>query len=499
MPIKSIKSKILFLLLSLSVLMVLTMALLMKFGVDKGFSKYREGLEQELNESMVRSLEAHYAEQLSWQEFLNDSKNWHKLIFKSATETIPNSKRQKPRKRPYKPFQKNKLERPRKQKKQKRKRSDRGLEARRNGKLAGAIPVYTLFNDEQNVVIGPSFWNDENDTKLPLKHDGQVVGYLAYATAHLPGRPQEKKFNESILKILWIIAGVMIIMALLITLPVAKYFTRPIRVLNQATRQAAAGDYSARTKIKRNDELGQLGKNFNLLTQTLESNAAIQKKMMADISHELRTPVAVLLAQIEALQDGIHEADEKNLNMLHDQTNALRHLINDLHQLSVTDLGSMQYQMQAVDLNQIIFAVVDGQQLLAERQQINLSLQLSDKPMLVLGDCNRLNQLFTNIINNAINYTDMPGQIVISSHLDIKAQQVEISIKDSAPGLLPHEMQQMFDRLYRQEGSRSKKLGGSGLGLAIAKNIVEAHYGQIMAEASDLGGVCLTVRIPKHV
>jgi two-component system sensor histidine kinase BaeS len=267
--------------------------------------------------------------------------------------------------------------------------------------------------------------------------------------------------------------------------------------LNQATRRAVAGDYSARADIKRSDELGQLGQNFNLLTSTLESNTEVQKKMMADISHELRTPVSVLLAGIEAIQDGIHQADEKTLNLLHQQTNTLKHLINDLHQLSVTDLGNMQYKMTATNLIGVLTQAIDSLRLKAEKRNINLVNQINVNTLMVFGDFNRLMQLFTNIIDNSIDYTNQGGEVVIS--ITEQAGQILVEIEDSAPGLLPDEMAQMFDRLYRKEGSRNKKFGGSGLGLAISKNIVEAHNGGISAKASALGGVHLTVRIPKHV
>jgi len=500
MPIKSIKTKILLLLLSLSAVVVLSSALLMRYGVSQGFSEYKKGLEKELNDRMVKALETYYLEQLSWHGFVKEPRSWHELILKSATQSAPDNQQIKPH---------NKVLHDSKPKNPERGMHDLprpepgpGHNHRpgpRSRDKMHIVPTYTLFDDQQQVLIGPVDWSDKKAQKKPLEHKGKVVGYLAFVKDRKSGGHQEKLFNESIVKLLWVIAGVMILATVLITLPVAKYFTRPIRALNEATQKAAAGDYTTRTEIRRADELGQLGQTFNFLTQTLESNAAVQKKMMADISHELRTPVAVLLAQIEALQDGIHEADEKHLSLLHEQTSSLRHLINDLHQLSMTDLGSMQYQMQAVDINEVMSAVVEGQQLLADKQQVSIKLKLAEHTLRVLGDNSRLHQLFTNLINNAINYTDTPGQIVISSQLDAETDEVRIEIKDSPPGLRPQERKQMFDRLYRQEDSRSKKLGGSGLGLAIAKNITEAHHGEIMAKDSDLGGVCLIVRIPKHV
>ena len=496
MPIKSIKSKILLILLSLSALVVVSSALLMKYGVNQGFSKYKKGLEKELNDKVEASLEAYYESENSWQALVIEPRNWHELIFNSATETIPDLDRhRKPLKQPYED-QKTKGH-------SKKKHSEKpGLSGKstnkKNREKLNVIPEYSLFNAQQESLIGQVDWNNQRAKRRPLEHAGKIVGYLVYLKDHTTGSRQDKLFNQSIVKLLWVIAGIMSLVTLLATLPLAKYFTRPIQDLNQATQKAAAGDYSIRTAINRKDELGQLGKNFNLLAQTLESNSAVQKKMMADISHELRTPVAVLLAQIEAIQDGLHKADEATLGLLYEQTNTLRHLINDLHQLSVTDLGSMQYEMHPVEINKILSTVIEGQQLLAEKKQLKIELNLSAKAPVVLGDDNRLTQLFTNLISNSIHYTDETGQILIHSRVSNESDQVVIEINDSEPGLMPEEIDQMFDRLYRKEKSRSKKLGGSGLGLTIAKNITQAHNGKIMAKTSDLGGVCMIVRLPKH-
>ncbi len=293
------------------------------------------------------------------------------------------------------------------------------------------------------------------------------------------------------------ICVVMLVVALLFTLPVTNYLIKPIKALNQATQKAAGGDYATRTTIIRNDELGQLAQNFNVLTDTLKSNADIHKKMMADISHELRTPVAVLLAEIEAIQDGIHHADEKSLELLHNQTNALRHLINDIHQLSVTDLGSMQYQMREIDIQVILAMAIEPFELSLAEKNITLEKASKTEPLLVLGDKNRLLQMFTNLLSNSINYTQSGGTIKIKSWEE--CDWCVVQIDDSPPGLFPHEIEQMFDRLYRADGSRNKQFGGSGLGLAIVQNIVDAHQGQILVQVSDLGGIRMIVRIPKHV
>lgn len=490
------------LLLTITGVVVVVMAVLMQFGFKQGFNQYKKSLEKELNDRMVVALQTHYEVNQSWQLFADEPRAWHELIFESATERRVEHLQQKQAARQAQHKTGDHEQSPPRNRSERRPRSNNSEAENQHIKrseLSRVLPLYSLFDQGYELVIGRVMWDDKNAVKIKLKDQGQVVGYLVYDKQPGPGRKQDKQFNETFVMLLTMIAGVMILVALLFTFPVAKYFTRPIRALNNATKKAAGGDFNVRINIDRNDELGQLGQNFNLLTSTLASNAEIQKRMMADISHELRTPVAVLLAQIEAIQDGIHEADDNSLRLLHSQTKALHHLINDLHQLSVTDLGSMQYQMQSVDLVEIISQVKGSLDLSAQEKNIQIQWQSTGDSLLVLGDKNRLLQLFTNLLNNAINYTDVGGQILIKGQGDSRTDHYIITIDDSAPGLLPHEMEQMFDRLYRADGSRNKQFGGSGLGLAIAKNIVEAHHGQIQAKASNLGGVCLIVRIPKHV
>ena len=491
MTFTSIKSKILILLLTITCVVVISMALLMQFGFKQGFTAYKKSLAKDLNDRMVMALENHYAENQSWQQFIDDPRAWHELIFISASDSGAGRPQGHQTKKPPRGRMKHRPP-PRDHKP--------GKPRLNNPELSRVLPTYSLFDQQQELVIGPTAWDDSGTKKVRLEYQGQVVGYVVFDQSPKMDRKQDKQFNATFIKLLVMIAAVMILVALLFTVPVARYFTRPIKALNQATQKAAGGDYSIRTHINRNDELGQLGQNFNLLTSTLASNAEVQKKMMADIAHDLRTPVAVLQAQIEAIQDGIHQADEKNLTLLHHQVTALGRLIRDLHQLSVADLGSMQYQMQATDLDAVLQTVQDSQQLALTEK--NLSFRYIDhtkEPKIVLGDPIRLQQLMMNLLDNAIAYTDAGGEIELSVTFDTKHNEYIISLADSAPGLLPHEISQMFDRLYRQERSRNKNSGGSGLGLAIVKNIVEAHHGSIVAEASKLGGVNMTVRIPKHV
>ncbi|TDR23708.1 ATP-binding protein [Marinicella litoralis] len=496
MKLTSIKSKVVLLFLTITVVVVLSMSMLMKFGFNQEFTKYKKSLAKELNDRMVNSLEAYYEDQQSWSDLVDDPRKWHELVYNSVTDGLlkeraarhPSKRKEKdPSHRRQEPHQGPPPRRP----------EDSGKNHKIKSEFRQVLPSYSLFDVQQEKIIGPAKWHQPSAEKIKIKNQGQTVGYLVYEKSSLAGHKQDKKFNQTIWMVLLMVTGVMLLVALLFTIPVSNYLIHPIRLLNQATQKAAAGDYSARTSIARNDELGQLGQNFNVLTDTLRSNAEVHQKMMADISHELRTPVAVLLAEIEAIQDGIHHADAKNLNLLHHQTSALKHLINDLHQLSLTELGSMQYKMQSIDINALLQGVVQAMSLAAEKKQLNIKSQWSAAAPKVMGDTNRLEQMFTNLMTNSISYTDAGGDIEITT--EAVPGGTLIQIQDSAPGLLAHEMGQMFDRLYRKESSRNKKLGGSGLGLAITKNIVEAHHGEMTAEPSELGGVKITVKLPEYV
>jgi len=472
MRIKSIQTKVFLMLLALTLAVVLVMSFMMRHGVERQFNIYKKKLDDDLNLRVVGSLQELYSNELSWQSLQDNPRLWGNLLTQSAMEVSIENKN----KRIHFPDPEEKK------------------------KLRRFIPQFSLLDAHRQMIVGMKIRSDDRYIELPIYHDKKVVGYLLNLKHEKDKFKSDMIFNEKIKQFLWIMTSVMLVLVLIASVPIARYFTRPIRAINEATKEAAAGDYSVRTNINRIDELGQLGQNFNLLTSTLQSNTEIHKKMMADISHELRTPVAVLLAETEAIQDGIHQADEKSLQLLHQQITALKHLINDLHQLSLTDLGSMQYQMAAVDIQPILLTVIASQKLAAAAKNINIHFkEQPQERQLVMGDVSRLQQMFSNILSNSVNYTDAGGVIEIDSYFDATNNEFVIKVADSKPGLMAEEMKQIFDRMYRKESSRNKKTGGSGLGLAIVKNIVEAHNGNVYATASDLGGICMTVRLPAYV
>src|SRR5690606_33000223 len=217
------------------------------------------------------------------------------------------------------------------------------------------------------------------------------------------------------------------------------------------------------------------------------------------ISHELRTPLAILQGELESMQDGIRPLDRDAIDSLHHEILHLSTLVKDLHELSLSDLGALVYAKERVNVTEILEQAVDMQQQLANRHGITVTLdikaQQDDDIIEVLGDPNRLQQLFDNLLTNSFRYTDPGGELRISLRED--HNHVVIEWYDSAPGVNDSDLGQLFERLYRVETSRNRAKGGSGLGLAICQNIVVAHEGTIAASHSPLGGLKLTIVFPR--
>lgn len=229
------------------------------------------------------------------------------------------------------------------------------------------------------------------------------------------------------------------------------------------------------------------------LTRTLEAAEQSRRDWVADTSHELRTPLAVLRAEIEALQDGVHEVSEQTLGVLHSEVLHLTKLVSDLNELAQADAGGLSYRFAPVDFGAVLRSVADG---FRERlSQIGLKLEIEIKGQCqVEGDPDRLRQLWINLFENSLRYTNSGGLIRVE--MAKREGTVQALIKDSAPGVPEGMHQQLFERFFRADPSRTRGRGGSGIGLALVRTIVETHGGTVSAAASDLGGLELRMTLP---
>jgi len=215
--------------------------------------------------------------------------------------------------------------------------------------------------------------------------------------------------------------------------------------------------------------------------------------LLAAISHELRTPLTVLTGEIEALQDGVRKFDAAQLESLDQEVKRLRRLVDDLYELSLSELGGLRYQFSTVNVTGTLQEAARSVRSRAAQRGIELVLPEADA-ITTRGDPARLPQLFRHLLENSLAYTDSPGTIKLT--LLPSDRNIVITFEDSPPGVVQADCEKLFEPLYRQDLSRSRRSGGAGLGLAICRNIVMAHNGSISASPSQLGGLCVSVTLP---
>lgn len=326
-----------------------------------------------------------------------------------------------------------------------------------------------------------------------LTYQGQFVGSVVSTPAERLTRNADINFDQQQRQTSWIIMGFTTLLAAAVTWLLSRGMLAPVKRLVKGTHQLAAGDFSSRVKVDTQDELGKLAQDFNQLAITLEKNEQMRRAFMADISHELRTPLAVLRGELEAIQDGVRKMSMESLSSLQSEVAILTKLVDDLYQLSLSDAGALAYRKEETDAVHLIQLAEAGFRERFHGKQLRIISHLPEKAP-IFGDPHRLSQLFNNLLENSLRYTDSGGELEIIANRRDKF--LEIFFQDSAPGLNEEQLQRIFERFYRTEGSRNRASGGSGLGLAICQNIAEAHGGKISAEHSPTGGVRMTLLLP---
>ncbi len=360
----------------------------------------------------------------------------------------------------------------------------------------GLMRRVALLDAEHQLVIG----NGTLSRELPMvtvKIGPKVVGYLLHQPLPRLNSDVDVAFARSYTQRALTITAIFLVMSLAIALALARWLLAPVRALADGARALAAGDYAARIRTGRRDELGVLAEDFNRAAEALEHNRSARQQWTADIAHELRTPVTILQGEIQALRDGIRAPSPAALGSLDQECQRLVRLIEDLYQLALSDSGALDYRFERADLALILSEVVATQQPLMQAAGLALALKTTPGPPLWIDvDEQRVKQLFTNILSNALRYTDAPGCVSVAVVSAGSAWQV--TVDDTLPGVEAQHLPKLFDRLYRVEPSRARNSGGAGLGLSICKNIVEAHGGEIHADKSPMGGLHVCVRLPKQ-
>ncbi|SFU96850.1 7TM-DISM domain-containing protein [Pseudoduganella namucuonensis] len=260
------------------------------------------------------------------------------------------------------------------------------------------------------------------------------------------------------------------------------------------TQRVAGGEFSARLPMPDETALRPLATSVNAMAESLARLEGARRHWIAEISHELRTPLAGLICEIEAMLDGVRPLGLAQVESLHGTAQRLTRLVDDLHELAMSDLRPLGCKFAPVDYRQLMTDLMPHFGAEAAKRGLTLALECEPGPAPAMWDGGRVNQLLINLIANSIAYTDAPGAIRVRA--TALPERVRIEVEDSAPGLGRDELARVFEPLYRAQGARRRRADGSGLGLKICRAIVDAHHGTIGVSASALGGVLVRVELP---
>ena len=270
--------------------------------------------------------------------------------------------------------------------------------------------------------------------------------------------------------------------------------TRPLARLHDAAEQIADGKLDTRVHVKSKDEVGRVGVAFNHMAGELQRQEGLRKVMVADIAHELRTPLSVMQVNLEAMNDELLPASPEELDGLHHEVLRLSRLVEDLRLLSLADAGNLHLRSDLIDVNALVETAVRRMKPQAEAQGIILGAILSTIPATITGDEDKLHQVLANLVSNAVRFTPSGKRVEVSVRAD--RRQVTLQVLDEGPGIDPADLPELFERFFKGDRARSRNDSGSGLGLSIVKQLVELHGGQVQAALPAAGGLQVTVRLP---
>ncbi len=457
----SIRTKLFLVLLLTSILVSGGLFSYIQWSFDRGFINYVNRQQLSEMETLLPRLAEAYSRHGNWRFLRENPRHWRQLLSRAPERPLPPV--------PPEPGAGPGPEPP-----------------------PGRASHLALLDADKRVVIGPSDLKPVN--LKPIEMSGQTIGYLTLVPSRELLEAGDLLFLEEQTQSFALIAIGVAILSLLLSFPLTHHILQPIRALAAGTRRLMAGNYQTRIATRTRDELGQLCEDFNNLAATLEKNEQARRQWVADIAHELRTPLAILQGEVEAFQDGVRPPNQQNLAALHAELLQLNRLVNDLYELSMSDIGALSYKKVPTDALGLLRETLEQFTPRLSAAGLEAIVRLPDRPAILDADPGRLQQLFVNLLENSLRYTDAPGKIGVAAR--IESGSLFIEIEDSAPAVAAEHLRHLFNRLYRVDPSRSRTTGGAGLGLAICKNIVEAHQGDISAGPSDLGGLKLSLRLP---
>ncbi|MCC6616091.1 MAG: HAMP domain-containing protein [Anaerolineae bacterium] len=359
---------------------------------------------------------------------------------------------------------------------------------------------YALVSPEGNLIYGQSTTTFDVLQTLPITVDGQTQAVLlvgpnqARQTAPFQPFPFVRGVGiEEFMLLTTFVGGVM---GVLFGILMSRSLTTPLEDLALATHAIGKGELERRVKATGTSEIRLLADSFNRMADALQNAEKLRRNLVADVAHELRTPINALQTNLYALVDDTYPLTKQEIAGLYEQTRMLSRLVNDLHELSQADAKQLPLQQQKIDMSSALEDMVTPFYMVAETKNIQFDLVKADRPTPVMIDAARINQVLHNLLNNALRHTPEGGTITLKLAAD--DDSVRITVADTGDGIRPEHLPHIFERFYRGDPGRSRDMGGTGLGLAVAKALVEAHGGTITAESEVGKGTAVTVCLPRH-
>jgi len=344
----------------------------------------------------------------------------------------------------------------------------------------------TVIADSQGTLLGQYYdpaspgrnltlpWSTELLAKVYIISDPEADPYVAPL----------RRLSESINRFLLLGGAVAIVIALILTFVLSRRMSSPIGVLAKAARRLGGGDLSQRVQFQGKGEVKELAQAFNSMAADLECAEQLRRNLVADVAHELRTPLSNIQGYLEAIRDRVMKPNATNIRSLNEETALLSRLVDELQELSLAEAGELKLIYHAEDIAKLIKQAVNFWQPQVAAKEISLSLNLPDNLPLVNIDGQRVNEVLYNLLENAVVHTHSGGTINVA--VTRQGDWVEVCVSDTGEGIPAEDLPNIFERFYRVDRSRARATGGSGLGLTIAKRWVEAHGGEISVQ-SELG------------
>lgn len=351
----------------------------------------------------------------------------------------------------------------------------------------------SLYDEKHQFIVGEPA--TDQIAYRPILVDQKVVGYLGLKPVLDQDDASSINFFSNQKRYLLLVYALTVLSSLVAALLMATYFKKPIQRLLNATLELTRGNYQHQVMIKRNDELGDLSNQLNHLADILHQHEESRRQWVADTSHELKTPLAVLQAQIEAMQDGIRKATPEHLDAMMRQVSSLKKLTQDLADLAQADAQQLKCYFAEVNPWDVVLQEVDNFKSTFEQNQLEVSL--SGEGALLSLDRDRFKQIIVNLLGNCVRYTEQGGKIQI--HTQQNEHQWILYVDDSPFGVSDEQLARLGERFYRVDDSRTRSTGGTGLGLALSCKLAQALGGSLAFNHSPLGGLRCVLTFPKQI